>query len=113
MTRLNENLTPAEDAERAELTRAYAEVAASAAGKRVLFDILEFASVYSSAFSGQDHATDYSLGRQSSGLYVIDKLNELDPRMYPKLLLEIADMKAVALAAKKLKQEREDDDIEA
>src|SRR5687768_10052702 len=109
MADLNEQLSPIEQFQREELARAYREVFATAAGKRVLFDILEGCAIYQDAFTGDDNATNYTLGKQAGGRRLISKLDEIDPRLYPRLLLEIADLKAMDRAAIARKQEGEDD----
>lgn len=93
------------------LTRdAFKAVLATADGKRVLFWVLEQAGVYRDAFSGDDAATNYVLGQQSVGRKLIGMMDELDPRTYPKLLLDIADLKAMELAAAKPDEPEDDED---
>lgn len=93
------------------LTRdAFQAVLATADGKRVLFWVLEQAGVYRDAFAGDDAATNYVLGQQSVGRKLIGMMDELDPRTYPKLLLDIADLKAMELAAAKLDEPEDDED---
>lgn len=93
--------------EQEELDKAFREVMSLASGKRVMFWVLAQCSVYQDAFASDNtNATNYQLGAQSVGRRLIGKLDSLDPRLYPKLLLEIADMKAMAQAAK---QENDDD----
>ena len=87
------------DREEADLTEAMRDVLSAASGKRVLFWILEQAAIYRDGFSGDNNATNYVLGQQSIGRKIIERMGDVDPRAYPTLLLEIADMKAVALAA--------------
>lgn len=86
--------------ELADIDAAFAEVFKLAAGKRVLFWMLEQCALYEDAFAGdQTNATNYLLGRQSSGRRLIDQLNAVDPRFYPQLLLDIAELKAMDRAA--------------
>ena len=100
---VREVLTPLQESERHELDRAIGEVFATAAGKRLIFWLLSEASIYASAFSGDEAATNFRLGKQAAGLSLIAKLDSLDARYYPQLLLAIADMRetdrAVARAA--------------
>lgn len=85
---------------------AFKAVIATGQGKRVLFWILGQAGIYRDPFGGGDEATNYTLGQQSIGRKVIGMLDQIDPRTYPRLLLDVADMEAMARAA----AEREDDD---
>ena len=65
------------------------------------------------AFAGdQSNATNYTLGRQSNGRRLIAKLDEIDPRFYPQLLLAIAELKAMDLAASRAANPGEDDEDE-
>ena len=110
MSDLAEQLSPQDAAERADLDEAFREVFKTASGKRVLFWMLEQCAIYQDAFTGDDNATNYTLGRQSSGRKLIDKLDELDPRNYPALLLAVADDKAMKRAALERAAQQEDDD---
>jgi len=111
---LNEPTSP-EEVEHAELNKAFREVFALAAGKRVLFWMLEQCAIYEDAFAGElTNATNYTLGRQSAGRRLIGKLDEIDPRMYPQLLKDVANIRDIDRAAAKSlaqKQEPEDDDL--
>lgn len=94
-----------------DLTRdAFRAVLSTADGKRVLFWVLEQAGVYRDAFAGDDAATNYVLGQQAVGRKLIGMMDELDPRTYPKLLLDIADLKAMELAAAKSDEPEDDED---
>ncbi len=110
MSDLIEQLSPQEAAERADLDEAFREVFKSAAGKRVLFWMLEQCAIYSDAFTGDDNATNYTLGLQGAGRKLIAKLDQLDPRYYPTLLLAVADDKAMKRAALERAAQQEDDD---
>lgn len=97
-----------------DLAKAYREVLNSAAGKLVIFDILGMCSIYSDAFAGELHAvTAHSLGRQAVGRQVIGKLDDIDPRIYPQLLFDVADLKAMNKAVQERKAATEDDEDEA
>ena len=95
---------------RDDLHDAFNAVLATPAGKRVLFWVLEQAAIYRDAFSGQDGATNYTLGQQSVGRKVIGLMDDIDPRTYPKLLLDIADLKAIDRAVAVTDQEEDDED---
>ena len=98
------------DREMEELKLAFRAVFATAEGKRVLFWVLQQAAIYRDAFSGEDAATNYILGQQAVGRKVIDMMEEIDPRLYPMLLLQVADMKAMELAAREAAEQQEDDE---
>lgn len=111
MTDLVEGLTPIQAFERQELERAYRALLASPDGQRVLFDILERAAVYIDPHSGADtHSTSYMLGRQSVGRMLIGQMDAIDPRLYPRLLMDRADMKAMDIAASAAQQGEEDEE---
>ncbi|SDL07596.1 hypothetical protein SAMN05428953_12660 [Mesorhizobium muleiense] len=108
---LSEQLSPQEQSERNELVKAFREVAALAAGKRVLFWMLEQAAIYADPFAGENtNATNYTLGQQAVGRKLISKFDEIDPRLYPRLLLDIGELKAMDIAALAAKQETEDEE---
>lgn len=98
------------DRNREELHAAFQAVMATAPGKRVLFWVLEQASIYRDAFSGQDGATNYVLGQQSVGRKLIGMMDDIDPRTYPKLLLDIADLKAMDRASAAMERHEDDED---
>lgn len=110
---LSEQLSPIEAFEREELANAFREVLASASGKRVLFWVLEQAAIYSDAFGGENtNATNYSLGLQAVGRKLISKFDEIDPRFYPRLLLDVAELKAMDRAAVARATEKDEEDEE-
>ena len=98
------------DQERDDLHAAFSAVLATPAGKRVLFWVLEQAAIYRDAFSGQDAATNYILGQQVVGRKLIGLMDDIDPRTYPKLLLDIADLKALDRASAAMKEDEDDED---
>lgn len=104
-----------EDRRRAEeLATAYREVLSLASGKRVLFDILERCAIYTDAFAGEAHSiTAHSLGKQAVGREIISTLDSIDPRIYPQLLFDVADLKAMDKAIAERSAATEDDDNEA
>lgn len=115
MSELTEQMSPLQEIERAALAEAYSAVFASLAGKRVLFDILEQCSLYQTAFTGENNATNFMLGLQEAGKRVISRLDEIDPRIYPRLLLDRADLKIMdqAAADRAANKGTEDHDIDA
>lgn len=98
------------DREAEELRAALEGMLSVPQGQRVLFWVLEQAAVYRDAFSGDDAATNYVLGQQSVGRKMIDLMDQIDPRTYPKLLLSIADLKAMDQAAQHMEQQEDDED---
>lgn len=109
-----DGLTPQQEIERDELRRAYREVFETAAGKRVLFDVLEQCETYGLAFTGENNATNFRLGLQEAGKRVIGRLDETDQRLYPKLLLARADIRMMDRAAAEVasaQQGTEDDEF--
>jgi len=102
MSDFSEQPSAPHDFEREELAKAFREVFSLASGKRVLFWMLEQCSIYQEAYAGEmTNATNYTLGLQGAGRRLIGKLDQIDPTMYPKLLLAIADLKATEQAAAK------------
>jgi len=101
------------DRDQADLNTALQEVLKSPSGKRVLFWVLEQAAIYRDAFAGDNNATNYVLGQQSIGRKIIERMGDVDPRAYPTLLLEVADMKAMALAAAAPSETQYEDDENA
>lgn len=100
--------------ENEDIERAFLDVFATAAGKRVLFWMLEQCAIYRSAYAGEmTAATNFTLGMQEAGRKLIGKLDEIDPRLYPQLLHEVSELKAMAQAAQKLANKGNDDDEDA
>lgn len=117
MDHFNEQPSHPHTPQRDEITTAFRDVFALDAGKRVLFWMLEQCAVYRDAYSGElTNATHYILGRQGAGRTLIAKLDSIDPTMYPKLLLAIADFKEAEKVAAKRRadsEEGEDYDVDA
>lgn len=109
---LREQLSPDQAVERDELAKAFREMFALHSGKRVLFWMLEQCAIYRDAYAGDNNATNYTLGLQSGGRKLIAKLDEIDPRIYPTLLLDIATLREMDRSAAQAladKMEPEDD----
>jgi hypothetical protein len=87
-----------QEVQRDELARAIRAVLATAEGRRVLFHILELAAIYRDPFGGGNDATNHGLGRQMVGRSLIAELDALDPRLYPTLLLQMAEQREIDLA---------------
>ena len=59
-------------------------------GRRVLLMILERCGMYRNAYTGEASATDFRLGEQNVGLWLIAQIETVNPTEYPALLLERA-----------------------
>jgi hypothetical protein len=59
-------------------------------GRRVLLMILEQCGVYRNAYTGERQATDFRLGEQNVGLWLISQIEIVGPTEYPTLLMERA-----------------------
>lgn len=109
MSELHEQADPGAD----ELRKAFREILSMTSGKRVIFWMLEQCAIYRDPFSGDDAATNYTIGRQAAGRMLISMLESIDPRLYPRLLLDIAEIREVDRStAKALQQNQENDDDE-
>lgn len=110
---LSEQLSPAQIIERDELSRAFRLVFASEAGKRVLFWMFEQCAIYRDPYTGENNSTNYALGHQAAGRKLLAKLDEIDPKLYPSLLMAMAEIREIDRAAAQSlaeKMEPEDDD---
>lgn len=115
MADLIEQLSQMQDAEREAIAKSFRDVLALPEGKRVVFWMLEQCGIYQDAFSGdQINATNYVLGQQAVGRKLIAQLDGIDPRAYPTLLLQVADMKAMdkAIAEKQQAAHQGNDDAD-
>lgn len=110
MTELSEQPSDIQTIERDELASAFREVFRTVSGKRVLFFMLEQCAVYRDAFTGNDAATNYTLGMQAAGRRLMAKMDDIDPRMYPALLIDMASIREAdaAFAASRAKQGGDD-----
>lgn len=110
---LLENLSPAEKYERDKLDGAFRALLRMEEGRRVLFWLLENAALYDDPFAVDEAYTNYRIGAQSIARRLIIKLNEIDPRLYPQLMLDAADVREKDRAAMKAlseNQESEEDE---
>lgn len=114
MSELKEQLSPEQEIARAELAKAFRDTMATVEGKRVLYWVLEVCAIYRDGFCGDNNLTNYTLGRQAAGRELIAKLDEVDPRLYPSLLMDMARIRemdrAAARATAQNKQENDDAD---
>lgn len=79
---LQENANNREQKERAVLMANVRAFCKSTAGRDVMWEILSYCSIYSS-IPGK-----FESGKRNVGLNIIDLLNEAEPKLYAKLLLE-------------------------
>ena len=115
MSDVNEAISRADEVRLNEMDNAYRAVFQTPEGKRVLFDILTMCGIYDRAFTAENNATNFLLGKQEAGKAVIARLDQIDNRFYPQLLLTIADQREMQKAAdqRAANQEPEDHDIDA
>lgn len=105
-----EVLTMLDQVERSALDSAFRHLLTDAAGKRVLYWMLEQCAIYRDAYTGDAASTNYMLGQQSSGRKLIAKLDEIDAQFYPQLLMDIAEIRSRDRAAGEALDNPEDDD---
>jgi len=87
--------------EEADLLDAFRLMMETAEGKRVVFWLLGRAGLYANAFdAGSEAAERHRLGRQSIGLEILQKLDLVDARLYPRLLLERGEARELERAAR-------------
>ena len=70
--------------------RDWAGFANDTAGRRVLYEILAMCGMYRQPMTGNSQ-TFFNLGEQNVGLRIISELDAIDPRIYPRMLLEHAE----------------------
>lgn len=65
------------------------ECAATIAGRAFLFHLLDICAIYAPTIPNE--MLEFNVGRKSVGIDLIGIMNEVDPLIYPKLLLERAE----------------------
>lgn len=103
-------MTTLETIERDKLHRSFEELLATEAGRRVIYWTLEQCAIYRDAYTGDDAATNYTLGQQASGRKLIAEIDAINPRLYPQLLLDISELRDRDRAAAELADQPENDD---
>lgn len=93
-----------------KLNEAIKAVLATTDGQRLFYWLLSLCQIYSDPFTGDDAATNYQLGLQSVGRRLVAKLDQINPVLYPTLLLEQANIRLMDLAAKDKAETLENDD---
>jgi hypothetical protein len=106
--------TTLDQVRRDTLNDAFRAVLNDAAGKRVLYWMLEQAALYEAAYTGEAASTNFLLGRQEVGRRIIGQLDEIDARFYPQLLIDIASIReADSARANSLSADTDEDDDNA
>ena len=65
----------------------YADVVKTAAGRAVIWDILDACGIYAS-IPPSEKQTEFLLGKRDLGIFIISRLGARDPGAYPKILSE-------------------------
>lgn len=87
---LTEKLSKGQELVRDRVTLDLEAVLRLPQGRRVLLMVLEQCGVYRNAYTGDRAATDFRLGEQNVGLWLISQIEAVDPIEYPALLMERA-----------------------
>ncbi len=99
-----------------ELNRSVEAIIETVEGKRFIYWLLDRCAMYRDAFGGAGMAdvTHHSLGRQSVGRMLVNKLDEINPRLFPRLLLEMATIREndAAIAARQVGAAQPEDEDE-
>jgi hypothetical protein len=115
MSDVQEHLTPEQAVAQEEIDAAFRALTNSYHGKRVLYWILEQCEIYVDPFCGEHtNSSNYKMGAQSSGRKIIARMDRVDPKMYPQLLMDIAEIRVIdkqAAETRKKKAEGEFDDV--
>jgi len=75
-----------------ELMIALRNVMSTSAGRKVVYALLDDCNLFGSSFTGNSQ-TFYLEGRRDVGLTLLGWLEEADPTMYPKLLMDNIESK--------------------
>jgi hypothetical protein len=111
MAEPQEDMTPEEEARQNDIDDAITALIKTQPGKLLIFYFLELCAIYEDAFIGEmEQATAYVLGRQSIGRRFIERLNSLDARHYPRLLLDVAELEETRRAVLRKNKENNEDE---
>lgn len=69
--------------------RALTNVVATPEGRTLIWAILSQTKIYDETFSGNS-ADIFEKGRRSVGLWLISQMTDIDPTIYPRMLLDVA-----------------------
>lgn len=104
-------MTPTlETIERDKLHASFRELLGVEAGRRVIYWMLAQSGMYESAFTGEAASTNFILGRQEIGRRLTGEIDAIDPRFYPQLLIDIAELRDRDRAAAEAMDNPENDD---
>ncbi len=98
-----------EDFDETELGRALNAVMNTSEGRLVIWNILAKTGMHRDEFHGGERDA-FEKGRRSIGLFVVEFMQDVDPTMYPRMLLEVAKKEKQRRVEEKLayeKQQRE------
>jgi hypothetical protein len=109
MKHLKENLSAVQIAERDQLRADLRQVMAEPHGRRVIWAMLDKTGIYRSSFTGNSQ-TFYAEGERNVGLWLLALMGDVDPTIYPAMLLEKAQQRASDMAAAALEESEDDDD---
>lgn len=102
------NVEKARALQEEETARAWANVAYTEDGRRVIWSILAMCDLYSSTFTGRADAA-YLEGRRSIGLELLrDRLSAIDPAIYPQMMLADIDRQERLEIARQADEETDD-----
>lgn len=67
----------------------------TADGKRLVYTFLELCGVFRNPFAGEStHQTAFNAGSSNVGKMLIHKLDTIDPTAFPRLMLDMANIRA-------------------
>lgn len=89
-TNSQEQLSPAQTDARDQVLLDLEGLLGKPEGRRVVMWFLGLCNIYGTQFTGDNDATNFTLGKRDVGIRVIDKLNAVSPTTYPQLLLSSA-----------------------
>lgn len=88
---LTEQLSSRDEVKQAQVSLDLQAVLSEAHGRRLLWMILERCGSFSNAFTGEEAPTNFRLGEQNIGLWLISLMDQVDPKAFPRLMLAMAD----------------------
>jgi hypothetical protein len=103
---LSEQLSAQEQSERDELAKAFREVLATHRASASCSGFWSNARSTRCLLWREHQRTNYTLGLQAVGRKLISKFDEIDPRFYPRLLLDVAELKQWIARHRKPPQQR-------
>lgn len=86
-----------------------AEIMRQPAGRRLMWWVLAQTHLFNQQFTGNSH-TFFALGERNLGLKLVQLMGEVDPTMFPRLLLENATEVAHQELTERKQTESNDDE---